>query len=800
MKSPRAVAALLIMLILIIGVVPSSLHVSEAQQQIGRDIKFRGIVVDRYQYPMNCPFLTDIFFYCVRVEKIIYDSTNSLERGTVIQVEFGGMLGTHPNVDRADVGDFVEVYAYCSFDVAQDPVWICVLRLDRDDYYIRRLSGQTETVTVTSTITSTVTTYTTVTSRTVTRTVTQTRASYVTSTITTDVTETYTVIRTTTTTVTRTTTTTVTEQTARFIIRIVNYNVPSTAVATERVTLSLTVEYSFSAPSYMAIEVLQRLPDGSWQRIWERNDVVDRITRSGQGSLSFSISFSVPSQPGMYTYQVVVYYHPLHSQDSPYWRLADWKYFNIQVFPLQNKVEIINYNAPQKASRNREVPVQLTVRYSLPAGSFVAITINQQRSDGSWERVWHNQDYATERKGEGTLSYSAVFTAPNQPGTYKYRIQAHYLDISGEWVVSDEKYFTIDVINTVTLVVKGGETLQYGDSRKAATWRIGLCTEGECELERGIHRLYVTIEEWDRLRSKWEPIRCSSRDFELNLRQFREDRLTVYVEFDQRNCKTWIHVDPPGFDVRDARTSDLDIRVEGPYDDWFYFNWLRSLFGWGRIYRYEVIVRNTGGDDIMVTSFKTIFDHGSFKEVKQTLKEAPSQDGRINEFSSKVARIALGQTIPVSSLVNLVRTVYLGGGELAIPYSIFIDRLPMKIKNTIEDFLLKRPSATGGEAFVSLPTIEVRIHGWGLTKAIAPVVLKSGQEAKFEVIVEEERAGSGEGVSPEFVVTDTKIVHRVTTYDLLPYWENIANFVLSIELRDYNLVWNSARGSPIPRR
>jgi hypothetical protein len=124
----------------------------------------------------------------------------------------------------------------------------------------------------------------------------------------------------------------------------------------------------------------------------------------------------------------------------------------------------------------------------------------------------------------------------------------------------------------------------------------------------------------------------------------------------------------------------------------------------------------------------------------------------------------------------------------------------MKIKNTIEDFLLKRPSVTGGEAFVSLPTIEVRIHGWGLSKAIAPVVLKSGQGAKFEIIVEEERAGSGEGVRPEFVVTATKIVRRVTTYDLLPYWENIANFVLSMELRDYNLVWNSARGSPIPRR
>jgi hypothetical protein len=789
MKNLRPIAALLIMLILLIGYVPNTIYVTDAQGRREGEVRFRGVVVDPNNVNQQSVFpICDPAYYCIDVQEII-DDPNNIFGGYRGPVEIFPVLY---NPEVASIGDVVEVYASCDVDYARDPFLMCYL--SRDYHYIRRLSGQTATVTMTSTITSTVTTYTTVTSRTVARTVTQTRASYVTSTTTTDVTETFTVTRTTTTTVTRTTTTTVTEQPTRFIIRIVSYNVPSTAFATERVTLSFTVEYSLSAESYIIIVVSRRLPDGSWQRIWERNEV-----RSGQGSLSYSFSFSVPSQPGMYTYMIEAYYRPLHKQNIP-WELADRKYFNIQVLPLQNKVEIINYDAPQKASRNREISVQLTVRYSLPVGSFIAITINQQKPDGSWERVWNNPDYATERKGEGTLSYSAVLTAPSQPGTYKYKIRAHYLDANGEWVVSDEKHFTIDVVNTVTLVVKGGETLQYGDSEKTATWRIGLCTGGGCELERGVHRLYVTIEEWNYLRRQWEPIRCSSREFVLDLRQFGEDRLTVYVEFDERNCRTWIHTDPPGFDVRDARTSDLDIRVEGPYDDWFYFNWLRSLFGWGRIYRYEVVVRNAGGDDIMIMSFKTIFDRGNFKEVKQTLKEAPSQEGRINEFSSKVARIALGQTIPVSSLVNLVRAVYLGGGELAIPYSIFIDRLPMKIKNTIEDFLLKRPSVTGGEAFVSLPTIEVRIHGWGLSKAIAPVVLKSGQEAKFEIIVEEERAGSGEGVRPEFVVTATKIVRRVTTYDLLPFWENIANFVLSSELRDYNLVWNSAQGSPIPRR
>jgi len=206
MKNLRPIAALLIMLILFIGVVPNLVHVLEAQQEIEGDAKFRGVVVEP-RYP-ECFGIEN--YYCVRVEEIIDDPNNILTRGSVIRVDYGIYhgLNRHPNAELANVGDIVEVYASCSPNVCT---------LNRDYHYIRRLSGQTETVTVTSTITSTVTTYTTVTSRTVTRTVTQMRASYVTSTTTTDVTETFTVTRTTTTTVTRTTTTTVTKQQIRML-------------------------------------------------------------------------------------------------------------------------------------------------------------------------------------------------------------------------------------------------------------------------------------------------------------------------------------------------------------------------------------------------------------------------------------------------------------------------------------------------------------------------------------------------------------------------------------------------------
>jgi hypothetical protein len=202
MKSPRAVAALLVMLTLLMGYVPNAVYMTEAQVRREGEVRFRGVVVDPLNYRPQC----DPAYYCIYVEEIIDDQNNIFggSRGAV------GIFPELYNPNIASIGDAVEVYASCDVDYARDPALMC--HLSRNYHYIRRLSGQTVTVTVTSTVTSTITRYTTVTSNTVTRTVTGTRTSYVTSTTATDVTETYTVTRTTTTTVTRTTTTTVTEQ------------------------------------------------------------------------------------------------------------------------------------------------------------------------------------------------------------------------------------------------------------------------------------------------------------------------------------------------------------------------------------------------------------------------------------------------------------------------------------------------------------------------------------------------------------------------------------------------------------
>jgi subtilisin-like proprotein convertase family protein len=129
--------------------------------------------------------------------------------------------------------------------------------------------------------------------------------------------------------------------------------------------------------------------------------------------------------------------------------------------PQEFRVEIVSYSAPSTASPGQTVSVQLTIRYSFPSTSYVGVSISRQLPDGSWERVWYNPDYQTQRSGQGTLTYTATFTVPTQPGTYRYSIRAQYWDGS-RWIATDEKDFNIQVQQQQQLSVdvwtnKGGQ-------------------------------------------------------------------------------------------------------------------------------------------------------------------------------------------------------------------------------------------------------------------------------------------------------------------------------------------------------
>jgi hypothetical protein len=242
----------LIFLLVLLSNISHVVYVFGAQQEIEEDAKFRGVVVDERDNPTACPFLTDVAYYCVRVEDVIDDPNNILSRGSVLRVAYGGWGQLHPNADQADVGDFVEVYAHC------DDRGHCAL--NRDDHYIRRLSGQTATVTVTSTITSTVTSYTTVTSSTVTRTSTGTRTDYTTQTLVKDVTETFTVTRTVTTTTTLTAWATHTQTVTKTMRR-----------CEEQVWITLELEEELRDALKIAPGTSARSRDNSWFYITTSN-------------------------------------------------------------------------------------------------------------------------------------------------------------------------------------------------------------------------------------------------------------------------------------------------------------------------------------------------------------------------------------------------------------------------------------------------------------------------------------------------------------------------------------------------
>jgi hypothetical protein len=112
----------------------------------------------------------------------------------------------------------------------------------------------------------------------------------------------------------------------------------------------------------------------------------------------------------------------------------------------QYTVTITSLNPPSSARSGDSVSVSLTISYNVPSNTFVFVGVWLLQLD-VWYRVWYNSDYQTARSGRGTLSYTATFQAPSQPGTYRYRCAAFYWN-GTQWVLTDDKYFDIQVQQT----------------------------------------------------------------------------------------------------------------------------------------------------------------------------------------------------------------------------------------------------------------------------------------------------------------------------------------------------------------
>lgn len=124
-------------------------------------------------------------------------------------------------------------------------------------------------------------------------------------------------------------------QQQQFTVRIVSYNAPSTATVAERVSIPITVEYSFpqTATAYVGLSVGVQNPDGSWTRVWYNPEY--ETPRTGSGRLSYTAVFNAHSQPRTYNYRIGAMYWYQGLSD---WVISDTKTFQIVVQQPQDTV------------------------------------------------------------------------------------------------------------------------------------------------------------------------------------------------------------------------------------------------------------------------------------------------------------------------------------------------------------------------------------------------------------------------------------------------------------------------------
>jgi hypothetical protein len=86
-------------------------------------------------------------------------------------------------------------------------------------------------------------------------------------------------------------------------VSITSFKPPLMVLPGGTVSIPLSISYSFSSNSCVAILIGQ---PGSRNYTWYNPDY--QTARSGQGALSYTATFRAPLLPGMYIYDVVVFY------------------------------------------------------------------------------------------------------------------------------------------------------------------------------------------------------------------------------------------------------------------------------------------------------------------------------------------------------------------------------------------------------------------------------------------------------------------------------------------------------------
>ena len=149
-------------------------------------------------------------------------------------------------------------------------------------------------------------------------------------------------------------------------VKIIGYDVPSTAVAGQTVLVQLTVWYRLDATK-LGVVISRELPDGSWERVWYNPDY--ELMRSGQGSVSYVANFPAPDRPNNYRYAI----HGMYWYGNE-WVTTDVKYFYIQVQQPQEVLVSLTVTdrrgRPLEGARLTIVPDSGVRTLAEPGGSF----------------------------------------------------------------------------------------------------------------------------------------------------------------------------------------------------------------------------------------------------------------------------------------------------------------------------------------------------------------------------------------------------------------------------------------------
>ncbi|UNQ73519.1 hypothetical protein [Infirmifilum sp. NZ] len=259
---------------------------------------------------------------------------------------------------------------------------------------------------------------------------------------------------------------------------------------------------------------------------------------------------------------------------------------------------------------------------------------------------------------------------------------------------------------------------------------------------------------------------CEDFEFTLNLADAlssgsSEVAVGIGVkEYTLLSCKLKVtSISPEGAYEAARNLAIKNIKITG--DLW---NWLRSLFGWPRVYYLTLEIQNTGSATTVIPTAVLVSASkpNAMRIEEARITKAPDVGGEVMRLYRELGKLAFGMG-PVSDLQDLAESIesYIKYGSEAFKYAV-----SMKIANNIiNDMVLKE------EPYIWAPEARTRD---GL-ETFAPLRPGDSLEVVFKIV--ETKSKSLEGSEIKVLVSYVEI-ERVAIIDEFPLLEHITNLIM----------------------